>query len=121
MPHFMLLLRDDREAWGSISPEEMQKALEKYLAWRKQPFVVDGNRLDEETGRVLTKKNGSVGVTNGPFSEAKEVLGGYFTIEAESFEDAIRLCDDHPHIDFGPIEIREVVAPAQLEVFPLHA
>jgi hypothetical protein len=40
MPHYMLLLRDDRETWNNLSPEEMQKAVEKYYAWRKNPFVV---------------------------------------------------------------------------------
>ena len=50
-------------------------------------------------------------VTDGPFTEGKEVMGGYFAIQAASFEDAIRLCDNHPHLDFGSIEIREMVLP----------
>ncbi len=110
MPQYMLLLRDDREAWQKLSPEEMQKAMEKYLAWRNKPFVTDGKRLDERTGRVLQKKNGSVSVTDGPFSESKEVLGGYYTIKAENFDEAIQLSLDHPHVDFGTVEIREVIA-----------
>lgn len=109
MPHYMLLLHDDREAWGKLGPEDMQKAIGKYLAWRNKPFVVDGKRLDEQTGRLMKKKNGSVSVTNGPFSESKEILGGYYTIEAGSFDEAVKLSHDHPHIDFGTIEIREVV------------
>jgi len=100
MPKYMLLLRDDRQNWGKLGPEEMQKAIGKYQAWRHKPFVVDGQRLDEQTGRLMQKKNGSVSVTDGPFMESNEVLGGYYTIEAANF---------HPHIDFGTIEIREVV------------
>jgi hypothetical protein len=109
MPKYMLLLHDNREAWGKLGPEEMQKAVEKYLAWRHKPFVVDGQRLDEQSGRVMQKRNGSVRVTDGPFSESREVLGGYYTIEAASFDEAVKLSNDHPHIDFGTIEIREVV------------
>jgi hypothetical protein len=109
MPKFMLLLRDDRQAWQNLSPEEMQKTGEKYMAWRKKPFVVDGQRLDDP-GRVLKKKNGSVAITDGPFSESREVLGGYYTIEASSFDEAIELLHDHPHVDFGSIEVREVFA-----------
>jgi hypothetical protein len=104
----MLLLRDNREVWSKLGPEEMQKAVEKYFAWRKKPFVLDGKGLNAETGRVLRKKNGNVNVTDGPFSEGREVFGGYYTIEAASFDEAIQLSMDHPHMDFGGIEIREV-------------
>jgi hypothetical protein len=108
MPHYMLLLRDDRELFGKLGPEEMQKTIEKYFAWRNRPFVVDGAGLVEKTGRVLQKKNGSVSVTAGPYSESTEVMGGYYTIEAANFEEAVKLSSDNPHVDFGTIEIREV-------------
>jgi|HubBroStandDraft_1064217.scaffolds.fasta_scaffold149124_2 hypothetical protein len=108
MPQYMLLLRDNREVWGKLGPEQMQKAIEKYFAWRTKPFVVGGAGLTEKTGRVLQKKNGSVGVTEGPFSESREVIGGYYTIEAANFDEAVRLSLDNPHVDFGTIEIREV-------------
>ena len=60
MPKYMLLLRDNRELFGKLGPEEMQKTIEKYFAWRNKPFVVDGAGLMEKTGRVMQKKNGSV-------------------------------------------------------------
>ncbi len=110
MPHYMLLLRDDRQAIRKLSPEEMQKAMEKYWTWRHNPFVVDGKRLLEDTGRVMQKKNGSVDISNGPYTESREVLGGYYTIAAKDFDEAIQLSLDHPHVDFGSIEIREVFA-----------
>ena len=109
MPQYMLLLRDDRKGFNKLSPEEMQKAVEKYWAWRNKPFVVNGNGLDPQTGRVMQKKNGSVKVTEGPFSESTEVFGGYYTIEAASFDEAVKLSTDHPHLEFGSVEIREVM------------
>ena len=110
MPQYVLLLRDNREvARGHLSPEETQKVIEKYLAWRNKPFVVGGAGLAAATGRVMHKKNGSVGVTEGPFTESAEVMAGFYTIEAKNYEEAIRLSLDNPHVDFGTIEIREVL------------
>ena len=108
MPKYMLLLRDDREMFGKLGPEVMQKTIEKYFAWRNKPFVVDGAGLIEKTGRVMQKKNGSVSVTAGPYSESREVMGGYYTIEAANFDEAVKLASDNPHVNFGTIEIREV-------------
>jgi hypothetical protein len=113
MPQYMLLLRDNREVWAKLGPEEMQKAIEKYFAWRNKPFVVVGAGLTEKTGRVMHKKNGSVSVTEGPFSESKEVIGGYYAIEAANFDEAVKLSLDNPHVDFGTIEIREVIAQSK--------
>jgi hypothetical protein len=113
MAQYMLLLRDDPSHWAKLSPEEIQKTTEKYMEWRTRPFVRGGQRLDSSTGRVMVKKDGKIGVTDGPFSESREVLGGYYTIEAKDFAEAVALSMDHPHADFGTIEIREVMAMPQ--------
>jgi hypothetical protein len=109
MAQYLLLLRDDGAAWAKFGPEEMQKTMEKYMEWRNRPFVVGGQRLDL-TGRVMVKKDDKISVTDGPFSESREVLGGYYAIEAKDFEEAVALSMDHPHADIGTIEIREVMA-----------
>jgi hypothetical protein len=108
MAQYLLLLRDDSSAWEKMGPEEMQRTMERYIAWRNRPFVVGSNRL-ELTGRVMHRKDGKIGVTDGPFSESREVLGGYFAIEAKDYAEAVALTMDHPHTDFGTIEIREVM------------
>jgi hypothetical protein len=109
MPQFLLLLRDDRKGFGGLSPEEMQKTMEKYLAWREKPFVANGAGLNDKTGRVVQKKNGGVSVTEGPYSEGREVLGGFYMIEAADYDEAVKLSEDNPHVQFGTIEIREVL------------
>ena len=110
MAQYVLLLREDREkARGHMGPEETQKVIERYVAWRNKPFVVGGAGLVAKTGRVVQKNNGSVSVTEGPFSESREVMGGFYTIEAANFEEAVKLSADNPHVDFGTIEIREVM------------
>jgi hypothetical protein len=113
MSQFMLLLYDTeqaRHAFGTMSPDDMQKALEKYMAWRKAPFCVDGKRLADDYGRVVrSHKPGEVTTADGPYSETKEILGGYYTIEAANYDEALKLTKTHPHLEHGgTIEVRQV-------------
>ncbi len=108
MAHFMLLLYDDPGTWEKLSSEQVQKEMEKYQAWRQKPFTVDGKRLIEETGRVIRVQNGGLQTTDGPYSETKEVLGGYYTIEAANYDEAVKLALTHPHVGHGMIEVRQV-------------
>ena len=109
MSQFMLLLHENPAGWAQISPEEMQKAVEKYMAWVKKPFVRDSKRLAEDAGKVIRSENGKMRTTDGPFSETKEVCGGYYTIEAADYEEAVKLSADHPHLEYGgTIELRKV-------------
>ena len=109
MPQYMLLLYDDPSGWQKLSPEEMQKAVEKYMAWSKKPFTKDGKRLAEDVGKVMRSQGGQIRTTDGPYSETKEVLGGYYAIEAANYEEAVQRTLDHPHLEHGgTIEVRQV-------------
>ena len=109
MPNYVLLLRNDGDAWKKLSPEEMQQKVEKYLAWRDKPFVVDGAGLVRDTGRVVQAKGDGVSVTEGPFSESTEVMAGFYIIEAADYDEAVKLSLDIPHIGLGSMEIRQVM------------
>ena len=115
MAHFMLLLYDNPSHWATLSPEEMQKAIEKYGAWTKKAFTKDSKRLAEDAGRVIRAQGGKPRATDGPYSETKEVLGGYYVIEAPDYDEAVRRCLGHPQLEFGTIELRqiEVMPPAR--------
>lgn len=108
MPRYMLLLYDDPTGWSKMSPDQQQKAMEKYMAWRKKPFVVDSNRLGLDSGKILRTQGGQARATDGPYSETKEVLGGYYTIDAANYEEAVERSLDHPHVEHGTIELRHV-------------
>ena len=109
MPQYMLLLYDDPSNWQKLSPEEMQKATEKYMAWMKKPFTVNGKRLAEDAGRVIRSQGGKPRATDGPYSETKEVLGGFYTIEAANYDEAIERSLDHPQLEHGgTIEVRQL-------------
>jgi hypothetical protein len=107
MAHYMLLLRNQPNMWTGLSPEEMQKATEKYMEWRTRPFVVDGAGLVDTTGRVVGKSGSTV--TEGPFSESREVVAGFYTIKAADWDEAVKLALTNPHVSTGSIEIREVI------------
>jgi hypothetical protein len=112
VPNYMLLLYDDPSTWKKMSPEELQKVLQKFFAWREklrtQKILVGSAKLRDEPGKVIRGKD-HPRVTDGPYSETREVLGGYFTIEASNYDDAVQQCRDCPHLEYGgTIEVREV-------------
>jgi hypothetical protein len=108
MPQYMLALYDDPTGWKQLSPEQMQKAVEKYTAWGKKPFVIQGKRLGTDLGRVLRSTNGKPRATDGPYSETKEVMGGIYLIEAKDYDEAVERTLDHPHLEHGTIELRQL-------------
>jgi hypothetical protein len=113
MNQYLLILRDDPAVFHQMSPQQIQQVFAKYVAWRTQlqeaGRLAGGNKLEDGTGRVLNAGPSSgMRITDGPFAESKEVIGGYFMISAESYEDAVELCRDCPHLEYGAIEVRRV-------------
>jgi hypothetical protein len=109
MSQFMLLLYDNPSDWQKVSPEEMQAAIEKYRAWTKKPFTKDSKRLADDPGRVIRSQGGQPRATDGPYSETKEVLGGFYLIEASNYDEAVALAMDHPHLEYGgALEVRQI-------------
>ena len=113
MAKFMLLLHDNPQAFADVSPEQMQKVIEKYQAWgkrlREQGVIQGGNKLMDEPGKVMRSKDGQVRVTDGPYSESKEILGGFYIIEATDYAQALERSKDCPHLGYGgTIEVRQV-------------
>ena len=109
MSQFLLLLYHDPAAMQRVPAEQMQKAIEKYMAWTQKPFTVDSKRLGADAGRVIRANNGHPKATDGPYSETKEVLGGFYLIEASNYDEAVKLTMDHPHLENGgTIEVREL-------------
>ncbi len=109
MAQYILLLK--HTDFTGFSPEEMQKVLEKYMAWadklRKEGRHRGGEELNN-TGVTLKRENGRI--VDGPFTETKEAVGGYFVIEAKDYEEAKQISRECPHLAFnGVVEIREII------------
>ncbi len=110
MQTYYLILRDNLEAFANISPSDMQAVIQRYVKWREEnsKHVTFGQKLADGQGRVMRRKGASLGISDGPFMEAKEVLGGFFVVEAAGYEEAQAIAAGCPHLDFGSIEIRQM-------------
>ncbi len=112
MKEFLLLFRSDPKIVPARSPEEMETNMKKWMDWMggiaAQNKLIDrGNRLGEE-GKVL--KPGNL-ITDGPYMEIKEAIGGYTLIKAVSFEEAAELSKNCPILLVGgSVEVREIIA-----------
>jgi hypothetical protein len=114
---YMLLIYDDERAWASLSDEERGGIYQEYSAFtddlRTQGKLVTANQLQPTaTATTVTVNDGDTVVTDGPFAETKEALGGYYVVEAESLDDAIEIAARIPSARIGKIEVRPVVLQA---------
>ena len=107
MPQFVLVLRDTGFPEG-MSPDEIQRVIQKYGEWMAGVKSVGGQKLRDAEGRVMQKNGKGVTVTDGPYAESREVVGGFILIDAPDYDAAVRICHDCPHLEFGSIEVREV-------------
>jgi len=110
MKTYYLILRERLDAFANISPSEMQAVVQRYVKWREDNAkqVTGGQKLADGEGRVLRRKGGALDASDGPFMEAKEVLGGFFVVEASDYAGAQTIASTCPHLEFGSIEIRQM-------------
>jgi hypothetical protein len=112
MAKFMLILRENPATFAALSPDEIQAIIQEYSAWAEKlgqaGKLAGGEKLRDEGGRHLSARSGSLVATDGPFAEAKEVVGGFFMIEAADYAEAETLAADCPHVKYGVVEIRQV-------------
>jgi hypothetical protein len=111
MESYLLLLHEST-ILPEMSPEEMQAVIARYKAWGQKLAaagrMAGSNKLEDGTGRVVRGKGAAMRITDGPYAETKDVVAGYFVIQADSYEDAVEWSKDCPHLDFGTIEIRRI-------------
>ena len=111
---YMLLIHDDEGTWGAMSEEERQGLMGEYAAFserlRSDGAMVDGNRLDHShTATTVRVRDGERILTDGPFAETREVLGGYYLVEADTLDQAIEYAAQIPSARLGAIEVRPVM------------
>ncbi|MBR09280.1 MAG: hypothetical protein CMP48_16555 [Rickettsiales bacterium] len=111
MKQFLYLFRGGDEGYAKLSPEEMQQHMAKWNEWMLQISKTDepvpGLPLNNE-GKVV-EKGGEI-ITDGPYTEGKEIVGGYVIVEANTLDEAVELSKGCPIFDFGGIvEVREAV------------
>jgi len=102
--------------WDSLSETERNFLMEECFAYddelRRGGHFVGGEALQgPRSGATLRFLNGSVQITDGPYAETKEQLGGILLLEARDLTHAIQLMSKHPGVKMGPFEIRPSDAP----------
>lgn len=112
MKQFLYLFRGGDEGYANQSPEQMQAHMAKWTEWMtkvsQNDEPVPGLPLQNE-GKVVSK-NGEI-ITDGPFTEGKEIVGGYVLVEANDLDHAVEISKDCPIFEFGgTVEVREAVA-----------
>jgi len=107
MKKYLYVFRGTDENYDKQSPEEMQAHFQRWGEWMEKVQAV-GHALNDVTGKVVTD-HGKV-VTDGPWSEGKELVGGYVLVEANDFDHAVELSKGCPIFEFNyTTEIREVI------------
>jgi hypothetical protein len=72
-------------------------------------WVIGDRLIAPRRARSVRKRAGKVNVTDGPFVETKEAIGGFDIIEADSFDEAVEIASNHPVAEFGTIEVRALL------------
>ena len=107
---FMLLIHQGPalEEQAKLPPEEQQQVGAAYHAVTSTPGVTAGQWMrPPEEAKTITLRGGKPFVTDGPFAETKEALGGYLFYECESFEQALELAERIPAVQYGgAVEVR---------------
>jgi hypothetical protein len=113
MAKFLFVYRGNPEASRQMTPEQMQQTMQKWGAWigeaMQKGWMLDpGDALLDE-GRVVRSKV----VSDGPFVEAKEIVGGYSVVEAASIDAASELAKGCPAVFYGgSVEVRSLAGLA---------
>ncbi|MEL6195302.1 MAG: YciI family protein [Bacteroidota bacterium] len=111
MKKFLLLLHDKVEQLDQLSPKDMENLVQEHMAWAgklaEEGHMIEGEGLEEKSITISGKD--SV-VKDGTFLEAKEIIGGFYYLQANSLEEVIELAKDCPcHLWGGTTEIRPIM------------
>ena len=111
MKEYLLLFRGGDAKTARQSPEKWQAHMQKWMEWmgglqQQEKFV--GAQPVEETGRQITGNKKTV--TDGPFMEGKEMVGGYLQCKAATYDEALEIAKGCPILEFedGKVEVREI-------------
>jgi hypothetical protein len=112
MSEFVFLYRNELTGAPPPSPEQMQQTMQKWMAWMKEmgekgQLKNAGHPLDR-TGKVVKGKQKTV--TDGPFTESKDIIGGYSLVEAKDIAQAVEISLGCPIFETGgAVEVRPVM------------
>jgi hypothetical protein len=110
----------DEKKWEAMSESEQNAFLDESFAYddllrKNGHWIAGGEALQSARNAVTLRwKNGTVSVTDGPYAETKEQLGGFGAFEATDLNHAIQLMSKHPAVKSGIVEIRPVAELSEM-------
>ena len=118
---YMLLIYEDERLWERMSDEEKHSIYGEYFAYTDElqktgAFVTGAPLQPTQTATTVRVREGEALVTDGPFAETKEQLGGYYLVDVETLDEALEWAQKIPGARLGSIEVRPVLpigAPAE--------
>jgi len=112
MPQYLVLLYEDESEYANASETVLKEVLDAHNAFggKHGAALRGGNALQPTSTATSIRSDGSGGltVTDGPFAETKEALGGYYLLEAGDLDEAISIAKDVP-ARFGGVEVRPIM------------
>ena len=112
MPQYLMLIYRDADA---PPPQEMPEMHPKWAAYteslRDAGLFVGGDALQgTETATTVREREGQLQVIDGPFAETKEILGGYYLVDAPDLDTVLEHAKNAPNLSWGSIEVRPILA-----------
>lgn len=110
---YLCLIYDEEQKLNAMSKSESESFMGEYFAFtegiRKSGHYLSGEALQPvQTSTTVRVRNGKVSITDGPFAETKEQLGGFYLINARDLNDAIHVASKIPSARLGSVEVRPV-------------
>jgi hypothetical protein len=106
---FLALIHGNEAEWASLSDDERNALYQRYMDFGQNDKVIAGAELQETTAATTVRvRNGDRLVTDGPYAEVKEALGGFYILECDSIDEACQLATGIPAAETGAIEVRPV-------------
>ncbi len=106
---YLALIYGDESRWAELPPEQRESEMGEYMALSQADVTKGGHELDSiATATTVRVRGDETLVTDGPFIELKEALGGYYVFECDSFDEACTWAAKIPAAKHGAIEVRPI-------------
>jgi hypothetical protein len=111
---FTLLLYGDESQWADATPEELAASMARFEAFDREltaaGVLAGGEGLEPSSMATSVRRaDGEVMLTDGPFAETREQLGGFYVLDCADLDEAIRWASKMPELESGTVEIRPVI------------
>jgi hypothetical protein len=111
---FLLTIYGDEQRWASVGEEQAKAEIDAYWALDNEAtergaFVASGGLYPTDSAKTLRIRDGEQGVTDGPFAETKEQLGGFYLLDCDSLDEALEWAAKIPGARSGSVEVRQLM------------